>query len=290
MLTPVLRILNVRAPAKAAIEVMSPDVTEIRPLERRVDTVLRVVPIDGEGGPFMLAVEAQGRRDENKPASWGYYLSYLSAKYDCPALLIVVCHDRSTADWAAGPFRQGWGGWTALSVHPLALGPDNVPPITDPEAAGRDLALAAFSALVHSKEPDAPAILDALARALGVAEDDALNYYSSMLEIGLGNTPAGDTWRKLMQNGTYFPGRGTLIEETFLKGRAEGEEVGKAEGKAEGLANGVLRILGHRGIEVPDDARERILACRDSVLLEHWFDEALSIESVDELFEDEDAS
>jgi hypothetical protein len=281
LLSPVLRILNVRAPAKAAIEIMSPDVTEIRPLERRVDTVLRVLPIDGEGGPFLLAVEAQGRRDENKPASWGYYLSYLSAKYDCPALLIVVCHDRSTADWAAGPFRQGWGGWTALSVHPLALGPDNVPPITDPEAAGRDLALAAFSALVHSKGPDAPAILDALARALGVAEDDALNYYTEMLDIGLGPTPEREIWRKLMQNGTYFPGRGGIIEETFLNGRAEGEAVGKA--------NGVLRILGHREIEVPDEARERILACRDSVLLEHWIDEALSIESVDELFEDEDA-
>lgn len=195
----------------------------------------------------------------------------------------MICRDRATADWAAGPFRQGWGGWTASSVHPLALGPDNVPPITDPEAARRDLALAAFSALIHSASPDAPAILDALARALGVAEEQTLNYYTDMLDIGLGNTPEREIWRKLMQNGTYFPGRGGIIEETFLKGKVEGE----AKGEAKGLAEAVLRVLGHRHVEVPDEARERILGCRDSFMLGRWLDEALSIESVGELFEED---
>jgi hypothetical protein len=278
LLNPVFRILGLRAPDKALFEVLTPDVTEIRPMERRVDTVMRVEPADGTG-PFLLAIEAQGRRDENKPASWGYYLSYLSSKYRCPTLLLVICQDSGTAEWAAGPFRNGWGGWTASSVHPLALGPDNVPLITDAQEAARDLALAAFAAIVHGANRKAPAILEALARAIGSTDHLALAYYSEMLDIGLGNTPARDIWRKLMKNGSFFPGRGTFVEETFLEGKAEGV----AEGKAEGKAEAVLQVLAHRGIAVSDEARERIAACRDMETLERWFDKAFSVEAADEL-------
>ncbi|MFF8394521.1 hypothetical protein [Streptomyces sp. NPDC016172] len=39
---------------------------------------------------------------------------------------------------------------------------------------------------------------------------------------------------------TYFPGRGTLFEETYL------------EGKAEGNAESILSVLDKRGIPVPE--------------------------------------
>lgn len=115
-------------------------------MERRVDSVLRVKPeAEGEDG-FLLAIEAQGRRDKGKPVSWGYYLAYLRAKYECPVLLLVTCQDAATAGWAAGPFHMGPEGWEqALAVPPLVLGPENVPVITDPAEAAQDLALAAFS-------------------------------------------------------------------------------------------------------------------------------------------------
>ncbi|OEV06499.1 hypothetical protein AN216_00235, partial [Streptomyces oceani] len=138
-----------------------------------------------------------------KAVSWSYYLSFLKAKYECPALLLVVCQDRATAGWAAGPFRLGPAGWTVLSLHPLVLGPENVPVITDPEVAARDLTLATFSALTHGRDRNAPAILEALACALGTADSGSVAYYSELLEIGLGDTPARDTWRKLMSVGTY---------------------------------------------------------------------------------------
>jgi hypothetical protein len=44
--------------------------------------------------------------------------------------------------------------------------------------------------------------------------------------------------------GTFFPGRGTLIEETWLAGQASGE--------AKGEAKGILRILEVRGLPVSD--------------------------------------
>ena len=282
LLTPVFDIFGVRVPRKAEIEVLSPDVTELRPLERRVDTVLRVRP-DGDERGFLLAIEAQGRRDEDKPASWSYYQSYLRAKHRCPVLLLVVCQDRTTADWAAGPFHDGWGGWTASSIRPLSLGPGNVPVITDADEAAANLALAAFAAMTHGRNREAPAILEALARALGTSDLASYVYYSEMLEVGLGDTPARALWRKLMKvNGSYFPGRGTLVEESFLEGKAEGQ----AEGQAAGLAQAVLQMLAHRGITVSDAARERIAGCHDIDTLNRWVDAAFTVASAEELLDE----
>jgi hypothetical protein len=81
-----------------------------------------------------------------------------------------------------------------------------------------------------------------------------------------------------MKNGSYFPGRGTLVEETFLEG--------KAEGKAEGLAKGALRVLLRQQVVVTDDARERITACQDIPTLELWTDRAFDVATIDELFEE----
>ncbi|GAA3899821.1 hypothetical protein GCM10022244_07490 [Streptomyces gulbargensis] len=281
LLSPVFGILGVRLPPKALVEVMTPDTTELRPLERRVDSVLRVTPSEGPG--FLLAIEAQGRRDAEKASSWTYYLAYLTAKYGMPALLLVVCQDRATARWATGPFLTGVDTWTSLRLHPLVLGPDNVPVVTDPEEASRNLAMAAFSAMTHGRGPQAPAILEALARALGTADLESVAYYSELLEIGLGDTPARTTWRHLMSVGSFFPGRGTLVEESFLKGKAEGE----AEGKAEGKAEAILRVLVARGLAVSDDVARRVSSCGDAGLLDRWLDRAITAAAAEDLFVDD---
>ncbi|MFH8785102.1 hypothetical protein [Streptomyces roseoverticillatus] len=278
LLAPVFRILGVPLPEEVSVEVLSPDATEIRPLERRVDSVLRIQPRDSSKS-FLLAIEAQGRRDSDKAVSWAYYLAFLKAKYGHPALLLVVCQDKATAEWAAGPFKLGPEGWKALSVHPLVLGPGNVPPIIDEEEAAQNLAMATFSAMTHGRDQDAPAILDALARALGTVDEESVAYYSELLEIGLGETPARETWRNLMTIRTYFPGRGTLIEETLLKG--------EAKGRAAASSAMVLRVLDHREIFMPEAARERITSCTDLDVLERWMDRALTASTIDEVFAEE---
>ncbi|MFJ3925652.1 hypothetical protein [Streptomyces sp. NPDC090022] len=309
LLAPVFGILGVPLPPKATIDVLTPDATEIRPLERRVDSVLRVET--SEGARFLLAIEAQGRRDPDKASSWTYYLAYLRAKYELPALLLVLCRDKTTARWAAGPFTMAAEGWTSVSTHPLVLGPGNVPLITDPAEAARNLALATFSALTHGRDERAPAILEALMQAMGATDSATHLYYSEMLEIGLGDSPAGDTWRTLMGVTSYFPGRGTLIEKAMLEGAARGMAEGKAEGLAEGLAAGkaaglaegkaegqaaglaqgkaedILRLLDRRGIAVSLDIRVRVSACTDIDVLDHWFDRAITATTADELFGDE---
>ncbi|MFE9448875.1 hypothetical protein [Streptomyces sp. NPDC006739] len=278
LLTPVFDLLGVPMSAKASVSVLSVDVTEIQPLERRVDTVLRVEPSDGDA--FLLAIETQGRRDNRKATSWSYYVGYLHEKFCLPVLLLVTCTDRRTARWATGPFTCEVGGWTTQSTHPLVLSPDNVPMITDRRTAARNLAMATFSAITHSRNPKAEAILEALFGALQETDPQTALYFSGLLEIGLGDTPARQTWRKLMSFTNFFPGRGTLLEETYLEGQAEGE----ARGEARGEAKAILRFLEARGISVPKEARDRIAGCTDLDLLNRWLDRTPHVESVDDLF------
>lgn len=286
ILGPVFGLLGVPPPAKATVDVLTADATEIRPLERRVDSVLRIEPSD-VGDSFVLAIEAQGRRDADKATSWAYYIAYLQEKYGLPVLLLVVCQDRATASWAAGPFICGVRGWTALSVHPLVVGPENVPVITDPSVAAQDLAMAALSALTHGRRPDADAILEALARALRATDKDSAEYYGDLVDVGLGDTPARETWRRLMAFVNYFPGRGTLREQAYLEGKAEGKEDGIAEGQAKGRAEMLLRFLEVRGIPISDSARERITGCTDLDALGRWVDRSATVADANDLFTEE---
>ncbi|MET7286666.1 hypothetical protein [Streptomyces sp. NPDC005573] len=66
----------------------------------------------------------------------------------------------------------------------------------------------------------------------------------------------------------YFPGRGTLIERTFLEGEAKG----------------VLRVLEVRGIPVSDGVRERILICTELERVNDWLDRAGSVDRAEDLF------
>ncbi|GGN65749.1 hypothetical protein GCM10011579_036540 [Streptomyces albiflavescens] len=274
ILTPVFGILGIPLPEKATVDVLTPDATELRPLERRVDSVLRIGPSDGDG--FLLAIEAQGRRDADKESSWAYYVSYLWAKYRLPVLLLVVCQDRGTAKWATGPFSCGARGWTAQTTHPLVVGPDNLPVITERRAVAENVAMAAFSAVVHGRSTEGTAILDPLARVLQSMDGKSAEYYYEFVEVGLGATPAGDKWREILSFVSYFPGRGTVRETAYLEG--------KAEGKAEDRASLILRVLDKHGVSVPEDTRDRITSCTDLDTLALWFDRALTATAAEDLF------
>ncbi|MFF5017554.1 hypothetical protein [Streptomyces sp. NPDC001165] len=289
ILTPVFGLLGVPLSAKATVDAVTTDVTEARPLERRVDTVLCVGPSDGED--FLLAIESQSGKDEGKASSWAYYVAYLQAKYRLPVLLLVVCQDRSTAKWATGPFDCGTRGWTAQRTFPLVAGPDNLPKITDIRTATKNPALAVLSALAHARSADCEAILRAITTALQeIRETDpeTADYFFDFLEISLGNTPAGQKLREIMSFVSYFPGRGTVRETAYLEGRAEGKTEGKAEGKAEGRAEGeakgILSVLEVRGIPVPDSVRERITTCTDLDRMDAWLERSRTVERAEDLF------
>ncbi|MER7490525.1 hypothetical protein ABTY20_32510 [Streptomyces sp. NPDC126497] len=276
-LTPVFEALGLPPPVKTDFRELPTDVTEIRPVERRADTVLMFEPDMGEH--FVLAVEAQTKKDPDKARNWAYYVSYLHAKYDLPVLLVVVCRDSSTATWAAGPFTCTVDAWTTQVTRPFVLGPQTVPEVTDETTVARQPALAALSAIVHSQSRRSAAILEAVARGLVSFEPDVTKYWFEVVEVGLESTPARENWRKLMQDVvTHFPGHGTLFEEKFL------------EGKAESKAEDILRVLNVRGLAIPDEVRERVAACTDLDSLTAWFDRALTITTAEDLFTEDPAA
>jgi hypothetical protein len=273
ILAPVFGVLGVPLSAKATVDAVTTDVTEARPLERRVDTVLRVGPSDGED--FLLAIESQSGKVAGKERSWAYYVAFLQAKYGLPVLLLVVCQDRPTAKWAAGPFDCGTRGWTAQRTHPLVVGPENLPVITDARTAAKNLALAVLSALAHARRADCGAILEALTTALAETrhtDPETADYFYDFLEISLGNSPAGMKLKEIMSFVNYFPGRGTVRETAYLEGRAEGE------------AKGILSVLEVRGIPVPDAVRERITTCTDLERLDAWLERSRTVVRAEDLF------
>lgn len=99
------RTLGIPFPAPTAVSLLPTDLTEIQPLERRVDSLLRIDTADGSS--YLLAVEAQGKKDPDKPGNWAYYLAHLYAKYRLPPVLLITCQDPGTAHWAGSPIIIG---------------------------------------------------------------------------------------------------------------------------------------------------------------------------------------
>ncbi|MFJ1650448.1 hypothetical protein ACIOC2_03340 [Streptomyces sp. NPDC088337] len=261
-------VLRVPFPEPRDFAVLNADLTEIEPVERRVDTLMRV---ETDAGAYLLVVEAQGKKDESKRSSWPYYLAYLYAKYCCEPVLIVITQSSSTARWAARPIRLGVPGWHSLTVRPLVLSPENVPLIVDEKEAERDVPLAVLSAMTHGRGPQAAAILEPLATALRTIDAESAAVFVQFIDSCLADPQAKEIWRDLMTAIHYFF-RHPVAEQV------------REEGRVEESAEMTLNILEWRGIPVPDAVRERVLACADREQLKAWARRAVHATSAEELF------
>ncbi|GAA2290356.1 hypothetical protein OKJ48_34180 [Streptomyces kunmingensis] len=281
LFTRVSRLLGLKVPAPTKVTVMPTDLTEGDPLERRVDTLLNMET--EEFGPYLLAVEAQGKKHPDKPATWAYYVAYLWSKYRRPTTLLVVCQDRRTAEWAAQPVSSGPPAIPGLTVQPLVIGPHNMPRITSAAEARKDPTLAAFSAITHAADERVDAILKALSTALRDDPEGPTNPLIEFVAKGLSKRPAAQQWRHLMAVDLSFY-NSDMSEEI----RDEGRVQGRAQGRAQGEAKAVLRILEKRGVLVSDEARERIASCADLDTLDLWLDRSVTAVDVAELFVEDD--
>ncbi|UUU22754.1 hypothetical protein [Streptomyces sp. DSM 40750] len=242
-----------------------------------MDTLLR---IETKRGQFLLAVEAQGKKVLDKPRNWAYYLAHLNAKYDMPAVLLVVCDSRNTAAWASEAVDFGPPEWPALTLRPLVLGPDNVPVIDDPVKARRDIPLTVLSAVLHRREPGVGAILKVLVDALKGLEardPETATIFVELTSQGLGKAPAADTWRDLMTDLSFFTS--PISEELRAEGRTEGRTQSKAED--------ILLLLDRRGVPLSAVDRHRITSCTDLDTLNRWFTRAITATSASEVFGDD---
>ncbi|MER6330256.1 hypothetical protein ABT298_13195 [Streptomyces sp. NPDC001034] len=266
------RVLHVPFPKPREIAALNVDLTEIEPVERRVDTLMRA---ETDEGTYLLVVESQGKVDDRKRGSWPYYLAYLYEKYRCEPVLIVITQSSTTAKWASRLIRFGFRDWHSMTVRPLVLGPDNVPVITDADRAGRDPSLAVLSAMTHGRGPQTPAILESLVAALKTIDHDTAAVYAQFVDSCLTNPQAKQMWRDLMKTVQYF-WRHPLAEQV--------REEGREEGRIETSRRMVFHLLEWRRIPVPDTARERIETCTDLDQLETWAERAVHATDAHELF------
>ncbi|MEW2488053.1 hypothetical protein [Streptomyces sp. NPDC048411] len=268
----VSEVLGVDIPPPTSAIALPTDLTEARPVERRVDTLLRIeTELDG---PFLLAIEAQGKKDPAKTASWPYYVAYLHNRYGLPILLLVVCQDHATAAWAARPISIGLRHWQTLALNPLVAGPHNMPVITDVAEACKDLALATLAAITHADNPDVGAILKTLSAALRDAPESVADPIVELTAQGLGNRPAAQQWRNLV-----------AVDLSFYKSFMS-EEI-RDEGRAKGRAESLLLVLEARGIAITDGIREKIDTCDDPQFLRQWLNRAATAASAEEVFAEE---
>jgi hypothetical protein len=102
--------------------------------------------------------------------------------------------------------------WESQVTRPFVLGPDTVARITEESAVAERPALATLSAIVHSESQDIAAILELLARGMRTFDKATATYWAELLEVGLENTPAQETWRELQSMvGQGHAHRGDLV-------------------------------------------------------------------------------
>jgi hypothetical protein len=261
-------LLGVRVPPFTQARLDEATLPEIVPVEYFAD----VVALFANDKPvFGAIVEAQLQTDPRKLFTWPFYALAARARHECPFVVVVATPDPETARWAAQPIDLGDGHVYRVRV----LGPEGVPVITDVERATHDPYLAMLSVMAHGQgdQDIALAVATATAEAIRTLprQDQRLLYWFIIL------SSLGEAARKVFE---MLPNIQPFLSESQRRAFAEAEAKGEAKGKAEGI----LRILAKRGISMSELQRRRILDCGDLATLDRWFDRALTVTQIDELF------
>jgi hypothetical protein len=269
--------LGVAVPAFTQAQASSGDLTDAVPTEYRADVVITLSANgadDNAGGDPVLAVvvEAQLRVDPRKRRSWPAYVATLHARLGCPVALLVVCPSAAVAARCGEPIVFGEPPGV---VTPLVLGPGQVPVVTDPVRARRNPELAVLSALAHGGGPDQRSVVEAVWAALEIVDHDHATLYADVLLTVL-PAAARDYLEAHMATTTGHRYHSDFARRYFDQGEAKGE--------AKGEARAVLAFLDARGIEVPDELRERIVGCTDLEQLDTWVRRAATASTAQDLF------
>jgi hypothetical protein len=256
--------LQIELPAYTEARIESAEFSQLAPTEYHADLVVLLV----DNAPVLgIVVEVQLAQKPRKRFTWPLYLAALRAKLECDTCVFVIAPSMEVARWAAEPIRMGFNS----TVFPLVVGPGGIPVITDPERAIQAPELAVLSAMAHGQGDVETAVKVALAAAAGVGTvpEDRVVLYSDLIEAALSEAARKAFF--MLPQGYEFQGQ--TARESFQKGRA-----------AEKAAD-VLEVLDARGLAVTDAERERILGCKELETLTLWHRRAVTVASVDALFE-----
>ncbi len=225
----------------------------------------------------VIVVEIQQETTDGKRSALPRYAAALWLAFDRPVTVLVICPSRKATDYFAQPIATALPGYT---LTPRALGPDQIPQITDPAQVIANPELATLSVAVHGTEPSvAKAFMEAMPH---LPTDDAPYYYEYAYSLA---TKSIQTSLENFMKTAPWPVYSPFAKEHFGRGKAEGREEGKAEGKAEGEAHAILAFLRARGLAVGPEAEARITGCADLHTLDRWLRLAATVTSTDDLFD-----
>jgi hypothetical protein len=269
--------LGLGLPAWSEARVESAELTEVVPTEYRADLVVLLL----EGKPvFAVVVEVQLARDEDKRKTWPLYLTSLRSRVGCPTALLVVSPDASVARWCAQPIELGHPGFM---LQPLVIGPEAIPVITDEQAARRDPELAVLSAMAHGHTEVGQTIARTVLAAVEGLDEERLRLYVDLALSSLTQV-ARNALEALMQSGNYEY-QSEFARKYVAQGRQEGLQEGLQKGLQKGEVAALFEVLDARGLKVDAKARKRIVACTEPAQLKGWLRKAVTVQSVQELFE-----
>ncbi|MEZ4447944.1 MAG: hypothetical protein R3B09_00605 [Nannocystaceae bacterium] len=243
--------------------------------EYRADGVI-VVGADPDDPDAALVGEVQTGIDPRKRRRWPVYVTSLFARLGCPVDLVVLTLDREVAAWASRPIVVGTLPG-ALTVTPTVIGPDQIPRITDLEAARRAPELAVLSAVAHGDEEGAGAIAFAALAASRDLDNDHSIFYVDLVLHHLG--PAARALLEELMATANYEFQSDFARRYYTEGKSEGILAGEA------LL--LLRLLERKGIALSDDDRERVLRCTECAQLEAWADRLLTATGRDDIFDPE---
>lgn len=271
--------------------------------EYRADVVL--VLGDPERPSQVIVVEVQNKIDARKRRVWPIYVAGLRVRYGCPVLLVVIAPDPAVAAWCGESIDLGHG---RCVLHPLVIGPEQVPVITEFEVARRAPELAVLSVAAHGRKPGAELIALAAIEACRDLDNDRNLLYPDFVYAHLGEV-ARAALEKFMQLRNH-----EFQSDLFRKMHADalreslaiGMEMGMAEevardvvrglardmieraavirAMAEGKADVLLRLLRRKFTRIDAEVEARVLACRDLARLDVWAERVLDADSVAAVF------
>ncbi|KYG10903.1 hypothetical protein BE21_58540 [Sorangium cellulosum] len=258
-------------PAFTEARIEPSDLAEIVPSDRRADVIVVLLVAEQQRPAMAIVVEVQLGPDPDKPYVWPVYATQTRARHRCPTRLLVVTIDRKMARWCAQPIDTGHPGWT---LTPLVLGPEGVPVVTDAEQAKAAPEVVVLSAMAHGQEEAGEAIGVAFLAAAARLDQERRGLYADVVLSSL-NAAARRTLEAMMKSGYEY--QSEFARSYVAKGRQEG--------LLEAKAQSVLAVFEARGLEVPADVRERVVASKDLAELDRWIRRAAVVSDARELLD-----
>jgi hypothetical protein len=150
-----------------------------------------------EGDEFVLIFETLREPSVERLRGWGRCLTDVYHRREVPVLLVVICNDHDTAEWASRPIEVGTDFWASCEIRPLVLGPHNVA-LPEGPVSEADLGSTLLGVIAHGRDPRVVGVLEALAATLYELDEATRVRLAVEFQAALVEPVAARTWRNLM--------------------------------------------------------------------------------------------